>query len=209
MTAASARATFVVRGCVLALALVVAGCSSTTTPISPANAPGEASSDPDDAGRGRRLATSAIHERAPSPSASTLPSDAPAPTVEPAPTAELEASVIHESAISHIPKSVDDRAWEPVVATHPTDPDRLAVVYQHRGPGTACRLNPIVRISRDGGRTWRSTKRSPAGRSGRGVSLHAADRVGTGSGRREPPVLGEHDGPALRRHPLQPVDDVQ
>ena len=66
------------------------------------------------------------------------------------------------------------------MATHPTDPDRIAVVYQHRGPGAACRLNPTVRISRDGGRTWRSTKRSPAGRSGRGVSLHAAIAWGPG-----------------------------
>ena len=180
MTAASVRATFVVRGCVLALALVVAGCSSTTTPISPANAPGEASPTPTTPAMAAASPRAPSTSAAPSPSASTLPSDAPAPTVEPAPTAELEASVIHESAISHIPKSVDDRAWEPVVATHPTDPERIAVVYEHRGPGTACRLNPTVRISRDGGRTWRSTKRSPAGRSGRGVSLHAAVAWGLG-----------------------------
>ena len=66
------------------------------------------------------------------------------------------------------------------MATHPTDPTRLAVVYQHRGPGAACRLNPIVRISHDGGRTWRSTRRSPTGRSGRGASLHAAIAWGPG-----------------------------
>jgi hypothetical protein len=66
------------------------------------------------------------------------------------------------------------------VATHPTDPDRLAVVYEHRGPGAACRLNPTVRISHDGGRTWHSTKRSPSAGSGRGVSLHAAIAWGPG-----------------------------
>jgi BNR/Asp-box repeat. len=87
---------------------------------------------------------------------------------------------VRESAVSHIPQSVEDRAWEPIVATHPTDPNRIAVVYQHRGPGTACSLNPIIRISHDGGRSWRSTKRSPAARSGRGLDLHAAIAWGPG-----------------------------
>ncbi len=181
MTTAGARATLVRRGYVFALALTVAGCSPTPTPISPANAPDDASSSGP-----TTPAVAAVPSRAPSsstspaPSASTPPSDSPAPTVEPAPSGELEASVVHESAVSPIPKSVDDRAWEPVVATHPTDPYRIAVVYQHRGPGAACRLNPTVRISHDAGKTWRSTRRSPAGRSGRGVSLHAAIAWGPG-----------------------------
>jgi len=66
------------------------------------------------------------------------------------------------------------------VATHPTNPDVLAVVYEHRGPGAACRTNPIVRISHDRGRTWRSTRRSPTAGSGRGVGLHAAIAWGPG-----------------------------
>jgi hypothetical protein len=82
--------------------------------------------------------------------------------------------MVREAAVSGVPDSVDDRTWEPIVATHPTDPDRIAVVYQHRGPGAACRLNPTIRISHDGGRHWRSTKRSPAAGSGRGLDLHAA-----------------------------------
>jgi len=178
MTAAGARATLVVRGCVLALALIVAGCS--LTPLQ-ANQPHEASSP-----RPTTPVVAAAPSRAPStsaspaPSTSTPPPDEPAPTVEPSAPTDLEVSVVHESAVSHIPKSVDDRAWEPVVATHPTDPERIAVVYEHRGPGAACRLSPTVRISHDGGRTWRSTKRSPAGRSGRGVSLHAAIAWGPG-----------------------------
>jgi len=113
---------------------------------------------------------------APSPVVSVSPSAAPVPPAG----GEVEASVAHETVVSLVPKSVDDRAWEPVVATHPTDPDRLAVVYVHRGPGTACRLNPTIRISRDGGRTWRSTRRSPAAGSGRGVNLHAAIAWGPG-----------------------------
>ncbi len=94
--------------------------------------------------------------------------------------ADFDVAIVHETAVSHVPTSVGDRAWEPVVATHPTDPDRLAVVYEHRGPGAACGLNPIVRISHDGGRTWRSTRRSPSAGSGRGVSLHAAIAWGPG-----------------------------
>ena len=89
-----------------------------------------------------------------------------------------------ESAVSPTPRSVGDRAWEPVVATHPTDPDRIAVVYEHRGPGAACSINPVIRITRDGGRTWRSTKSSPGSRSSRGMGLHAAIAWGPGPGGR-------------------------
>ena len=96
------------------------------------------------------------------------------PSAEPVPPADAVLSVVRETTVSQIPNSVEDRAWEPIVATHPTDPDRIAVVYQHRGRGAACRLNPTIRISHDAGRTWRSTKRSPAAHSGRGVNLHAA-----------------------------------
>jgi hypothetical protein len=104
------------------------------------------------------------------------PSDGPRPrpVALAAPRVGSSASVTHEGSVSVVPRSVDDRAWEPVVATHPTDPDRVAVVYQHRGPGAACRLNPTVRISHDGGRTWHSTKAHPTGGSRRGASLHAA-----------------------------------
>ncbi len=73
-----------------------------------------------------------------------------------------------------MPASVGDRTWEPVVATHPADPNRVAVVYEHRAPGAVCAQNPVIRISHDGGRTWRSTKRHPGAGSGRGMGLHAA-----------------------------------
>lgn len=120
----------------------------------------------------------------PSPTPTLLPPPSAATPVRlppvPVPPPALAITVAHETAVSLIPKSVDDRAWEPVVATHPTDPDRVAVVYQHRGPGTACGLNPTIRISHDRGVTWRSTKKSPAAGSGRGVSLHAAIAWGPG-----------------------------
>ncbi len=111
---------------------------------------------------------------------SPLPSVAPPsvvpvpPSAAPIPPAEVDIAVAHETAVSRIPGSIEDRAWEPIVATHPTDPYRVAVVFQHRGPGTACGLNPTIRVSHDGGLTWRSTRSSPAAGSGRGVSLHAA-----------------------------------
>ncbi len=95
-------------------------------------------------------------------------------------TPDLPATLAEEFGVSPVPRSVGDRAWEPVVAAHPTDPNRIAVVYQHLGPGAACSVNPIIRISHDGGRTWRSTKRSPAAGSGRGVNLHAAIAWGPG-----------------------------
>ena len=110
------------------------------------------------------------HAGTPAPIATASPIVAAQPSATPA----VLVTMAREAAVSRIPKSVEDRAWEPVVATHPTDPDRIAVVYQHRGPGTACRLNPTIRISHDGGRTWRSTTRSPGAGSGRGVNLHAA-----------------------------------
>lgn len=152
---------------------LVAGCSP-----APAGRPAGASAPsppPSPTARPRSTSTPA-----PSRPPSAVPAPGSAATARPASPSGVAVSVAHERAVSHVPASVDDRAWEPVVATHPTDPDRIAVVYQHRGPGTACRLNPTVRISRDGGLTWRSTRSSPAARSGRGVSLHAAIAWGPG-----------------------------
>jgi hypothetical protein len=112
-----------------------------------------------------------------SPEGTPPPSSSPRPTAAPEPFA---ASVVFETRVSDIPRSVDDRAWEPGVATHPTDPDRVAVIYQHHGPGAPCSLNPTIRISHDAGRTWRTTRASPAAGSGRGVSLHAVIAWGPG-----------------------------
>ena len=117
----------------------------------------------------------------PTPTPTKVPtSDSSATVGAVAPRIDTEVVVEHETAISRVPKSIADRAWEPVVATHPTDPDRIAVIYEHRGPGTACRINPLVRISHDGGLTWRSTASSPSSGSGRGVGIHAAIAWGPG-----------------------------
>lgn len=114
-----------------------------------------------------------------SPAPSSPTTDDPADP-EPSPTVAVATRVLFEGAVGPTPRSVADRAWEPVLATHPTDPDRIAVIYQHRGPGAACSLNPVIRISHDGGRTWRSTRSGPGARSGRGMGLHAAIAWGPG-----------------------------
>lgn len=117
-----------------------------------------------------------------------LPPVAPRPTPTPTPTetprspAVPELQVLFERRVSQVPRSIGDRAWEPVVATHPTDPKRVAVVYVHRGPGATCSTNPVIRISRDAGRTWRRTASSPGAKSGRGMGLHPAIAWGPGPG---------------------------
>jgi len=121
----------------------------------------------------------------PAPTTAMSPAPSPPATLDPAspeplPTVAVATRVLHEGAVSPTPRAVGDRAWEPVLATHPTDPDRVAVIYQHRGPGAACSLNPIIRISHDGGRSWRSTRAGPGARSGRGMGLHAAIAWGPG-----------------------------
>ena len=107
------------------------------------------------------------------------------PLVEPPAFDGIVVTVEREAAVSREARSVDDRTWEPVVATHPTDPDRIAVIFEHRGPGADCRTNPVIRISRDGGATWRSTTRSPTAGSGRGNGLHAAIAWGPGPAGRD------------------------
>ena len=158
---------------VVALVGVVAGCAPTLT-SRPTALPDVPST--------RTPAPSSRPSDEPTVGPSIGPSVEPSvePSVKPTLRARVDLSVVRETAVSLSPRSVDDRAWEPIVATHPTDPDRIAVVYQHRGPGTACRLNPVIRISHDGGRSWRSTRRSPAAGSGRGLDLHAAVAWGPG-----------------------------
>ena len=85
------------------------------------------------------------------------------------------------------------------MATRPTVPERVAVVYQHRGPGAACRLNPTVRISHDARPDLAVDEAEPGRPVGPWREPSRRDRVGTGSGRREPPVLGEYDGAVLWR----------
>jgi hypothetical protein len=70
-----------------------------------------------------------------------------------------------------------DRGFEPVVATHPSDPQRIAVVYQRYGARVS---SPALRISHDGGLTWRDAPAVPWAGSGRGPGIHAAIAWGPG-----------------------------
>ena len=164
---------------------------------------------PSPRGRRRRSSRSRRPLASPIVSPSSDPAAGPPPTPQPSPARRHPARVLHERRVGPAPKSVADRAWEPVVATHPTDPRRIAVVYEHRGPGAGCWINPMIRISRDGGRTWRSTKRSPPWLASRRGMASMPHRMGTRSSRRDPPLLGEHDDAQMRRRPLQPVDLLQ
>ena len=69
-------------------------------------------------------------------------------------------SVLGEYRVSPRPTSLADRSREPIVAAHPFNPSRLAVVYA-AGPGE--HSHPVIRISHDGGRTWRTAAGHPRG----------------------------------------------
>ena len=107
------------------------------------------------------------------PPASLLPSPAPAPA----------ARVIREARVSVNTDRLAfpwNNAFEPTVATHPTDPRRVAVVYQRYARGGTCGLDTTLRISHDGGATWKSARSRPYMRSGRGPNFHAVIAWGPG-----------------------------
>ena len=91
----------------------------------------------------------------------------PAAVVATAPVAEAVGSsatgiwsVLGEYRVSPRPTSLTNRSREPIVTAHPYNALRLAVVYA-AGPGEES--HPVVRISHDGGKTWRSTSGHPRG----------------------------------------------
>src|SRR3954468_12057175 len=69
-------------------------------------------------------------------------------------------SLVTEKRISPRPTSLTTRSREPIATAHPYDPSRVAVVYAY-GPGEDSR--PVIRISHDGGRTWRTVSGRPRG----------------------------------------------
>jgi len=86
---------------------------------------------------------------------------APAATGVAAGTASLGSmSVSGEYRISPRPTSLSNRSREPIVTADPIDASRLAVVYPE-GPGATS--HPVIRISHDGGRTWRTVSGHPRG----------------------------------------------
>lgn len=72
-------------------------------------------------------------------------------------------------------------ALEPIVATHPTDAAILALAYTRASDSAGVAdMAARIRISRDGGRTWRETPRYPWDGSGHRPSLHSAVAWGPG-----------------------------
>ncbi|HLO35699.1 MAG TPA: sialidase family protein, partial [Candidatus Deferrimicrobium sp.] len=91
---------------------------------------------------------------------SSLPVPGVTPTVRATDTtASGSWSVLGEYRVSPRPTSALDRSREPIVAAHPFDASRLAVVYPRGGEAST----PVVRISHDGGKTWRTTASRPRG----------------------------------------------
>jgi hypothetical protein len=72
----------------------------------------------------------------------------------------------------------NNNATEPNVAVDPNDPSNIAVTYNTRG--AKCGLRPVVRISRDGGATWKTGERNPWAGSGRQPNWHPMIAWGPG-----------------------------
>ncbi len=75
-----------------------------------------------------------------------------------------------------------NRAFDPIVATHPTDGDRIAVLY-HRyrsGSGSCTSLSTGLRVTGDGGGTWREAAGLPWAGSGRAPNWHGTLAWGPG-----------------------------
>jgi hypothetical protein len=123
-------------GVALLCALVLVGLTHSEAPIAGQQPPG--------ASQGRPPATVPV---AASPSALTA---TPAATIAPTPTATPEPRVLFETSTG--------AGSEPSVAISPFDPQLAAVTHQSVGNG--CNQSG-VRISTDGGRSWREVAREP------------------------------------------------
>jgi hypothetical protein len=74
-----------------------------------------------------------------------------------------------------------DNAFEPIVATHPTNAQKLAVVYEYKPTSSKCSTHkPGLRVSRDGGSSWTKTSAKPWAGSGRIPNYHATIAWGPG-----------------------------
>lgn len=73
--------------------------------------------------------------------------------------AETTTSVVRETRVSTSPTSSGTRSREPIVATHPTDPNRIAVVYPKGDKSPSV----VIRISRDAGKTFTTVAGKPRG----------------------------------------------
>ncbi len=96
-------------------------------------------------------------------SASAAPGSTGTPRVVGAPADAVPSgswSILGEYRVSPRPTSLLNRSREPIVTANPFDASRLAVVYP-QGPGATS--HPVIRISHDGGKTWRTTAGHPRG----------------------------------------------
>lgn len=72
-------------------------------------------------------------------------------------------------------------AFEPIVATHPTNSQQLAVAFNYKPTsGSGCGIVPGLRFSTDGGSSWSNAGRRPWAGSGRVPNWHAAIAWGPG-----------------------------
>ena len=69
-------------------------------------------------------------------------------------------ATLGEYRVSARATSLSNRSREPIVAANPLNPSRLAVVMPV-GPGEVS--HPVIRISHDGGKTWRTATGRPLG----------------------------------------------
>lgn len=75
-----------------------------------------------------------------------------------------------------------NHAFDPIVATDPLNPDRLAVAYHfYQTNRKPCGVSsPGLRVSHDGGETWQTAAKKPWGSSGRKPNWHATITWGPG-----------------------------
>ena len=136
-------------------------------------------------------AGSAVAPLEPAPSQSTTtPATKPGPSSQPVakqaaqgPVGDLH--VVRDVRVDNLPVRANGRcadAFEPIVATHPTDPNRIAVAYQRFVPAGdgRCHLDPVIAISHDRGRTWRIAPGRPWLGSDRFPDHHSAIAWGPG-----------------------------
>lgn len=140
---------------------VLVGAAPSPTAPSPSPGPADASGSP----RGTSGATST-------------------PSAGPAGTSALpwiESATEVQIGVAPTGPTACQAAFEPIVATHPSDPDRLAVAYERdRAAAGGCAAEPVLAISHDGGRTWQTAPRSPWAGSGRFPDHHATIAWGPG-----------------------------
>jgi hypothetical protein len=74
-----------------------------------------------------------------------------------------------------------DDAFDPIVATHPSDPNTLAVSFHVKPANSRCSATiPTLRFSTDGGQSWSKAPRKPWASSNRSPNWHATIAWGPG-----------------------------